>query len=67
MAASQERIYVYLIRIYKKYKIQVYRTIIFAVVLCGCKTFSLTLKEEHWLRVFKNGVLREIFGPKRGR
>jgi hypothetical protein len=35
------------------------------VVLYGCKTLSLTLKEVHRLRVFKNRVLRKIFGPKR--
>jgi hypothetical protein len=36
------------------------------VVLYGCETWSLTLREEHRLIVFKNGVLRRIFGPKRG-
>jgi hypothetical protein len=35
------------------------------VVLYGCETWSLTLKEEHKLRVFENRVLRRIFGPKR--
>jgi hypothetical protein len=35
------------------------------VVLYGCETWSLTLKEEHRLRVFENTVLRRIFGPKR--
>jgi hypothetical protein len=35
------------------------------VVLSGCETWSLTLREEHKLRVFWNGVLRRIFGPKR--
>jgi hypothetical protein len=35
------------------------------VVLYGCKTWSLTVKEEHKLRVFENRVLRRIFGPKR--
>jgi hypothetical protein len=35
------------------------------VVLCGCKTWFLTLKEEHRLRVSENRVLRRIFGPKR--
>jgi hypothetical protein len=34
-------------------------------VLYGCETLSLTLKEEHRLRVFENRVLRRIFGPKR--
>jgi hypothetical protein len=35
------------------------------VVLYGCETFCLTLREEHGLRVFENMVLRRIFGPKR--
>jgi hypothetical protein len=35
------------------------------VVLYGCETLSLTLREEHRLRVFENRVLRRIFGPKR--
>jgi hypothetical protein len=35
------------------------------VVLYGCETWSLTLREEHRLRVFENRVLRGIFGPKR--
>jgi hypothetical protein len=35
------------------------------VVLNGCETWSLTLREEHRLRGFENGVLRKIFGPKR--
>jgi hypothetical protein len=33
------------------------------VVLYGCETWSLTLREEHRLRVFENRVLRRIFGP----
>jgi hypothetical protein len=36
------------------------------VVLYGCETWSLTLREEHRLKVFENRVLRRIFGPKRG-
>jgi hypothetical protein len=39
--------------------------IILPVVLYGCETWSLTLKEEHRLRVFENRVLRGIVGPKR--
>jgi hypothetical protein len=35
------------------------------VVLCGRETWSVTLREEHRLRVFENRVLRGIFGPKR--
>jgi hypothetical protein len=39
--------------------------IILPVVLYGCETWSLTLREEHKLKVFENRVLRRIFGPKR--
>ena len=35
------------------------------MVLYGCETWSLTLREEHRLRVFENRVLRKVFGPKR--
>jgi hypothetical protein len=49
----------------KNVKIQIYRTIIFPVVLYGCETWSLTLREECRLSMFKNRVLRRIFGPKR--
>ena len=45
-------------------KIRLYRIIIFPVVLYGCETWSLTLMEERRLRVYENGVLRRIFGPK---
>jgi hypothetical protein len=38
---------------------------ILPVVLYGCETWSLTISEEHRLRVFENNVLRRIFGPKR--
>jgi hypothetical protein len=40
-------------------------TIILPVVLYGYETWSLTLREEHRLRVFEKRVLRKIFGPKR--
>jgi hypothetical protein len=46
-------------------KVKIYKTIILPVVLYGCETWSLTLREEHRLRVFENRVLRGIFGPKR--
>ena len=45
-------------------KIKIYRTIILPVVLYGCETWSLTMREERKLRVFENMVLR-IFGPRR--
>ena len=44
----------------KKWKINTYETIILSVVLYGCEVWSLTLREEHRLRVFENKVLREI-------
>jgi hypothetical protein len=47
------------------YKIQKYKTIVLPVVLYVCETWSLTLMEEHRLRVFENRVLRRIFGSKR--
>jgi hypothetical protein len=46
-------------------KIKIYRTIILPVVLYGCETWPLTLWEERKLRLFKNMVLRSIFGPRR--
>jgi hypothetical protein len=46
-------------------KIKIYKAIILPVVLYGCETLSLMLREEHRLRVFKNRVLRRIFGLKR--
>jgi hypothetical protein len=49
----------------KSVRIKIHRTIILPVVLYGCKTWSLTLREECRLRVFENRVLRRIFGPKR--
>ena len=49
----------------KNLKIKIYRTIILSVVLYGCETWSLTLREKRRLRVFENRVLRRVFGPKR--
>jgi len=48
-----------------EYDIQNYRIIILHVILSGCETWSLTLKEERRLRMFENRVPRRIFGPKR--
>jgi len=48
----------------KNFKIKIYRTIILPVVLYGCETWSLTLREERRLMVFENKVLRRIFGPR---
>ena len=49
----------------KKLKVNTYRTIVLPVVLYGCETWSLTLREEHRLRIFENKVLRKMFGAKR--
>jgi len=49
----------------KNLKIKIYRTIILPVVLYGCETWSLTLREERRLRVFEIRVFRKVFGPKR--
>jgi hypothetical protein len=46
-------------------KVKIHKTIILPLVLYGCETWYLTLREEHRLRVFENRVLRRIFGPKR--
>jgi hypothetical protein len=49
----------------KNLNIRICKTIILPVVLYGCETWSLTLREKHRLRVFEYRVLRKIFGPKR--
>jgi hypothetical protein len=49
----------------KNVKVRIYKTIILPVVLYGCETWSLTVREEHKLRVYEVRVLRRIFGPKR--
>jgi hypothetical protein len=55
-------------RLLSKYvKVRIHKTIILSVVLYGRETWSLTVREEHKLRVFENRVLRRIFEPKRDR
>jgi len=49
----------------KNIRIKIYRTISLPVVLYGCETWLLTLREEHRPRVFENRGLRRIFGPWR--
>ena len=49
----------------QKFKDQDVQNYNFPVVLYGCETWSLTLREERRLRVFENRVLRRVFGPKR--
>jgi len=51
--------------LYKNIKIKPYRTLILPFILYECETWSLTLREEHRLRVFESRVLRKIFGPTR--
>jgi hypothetical protein len=49
----------------KNIKVRIYKTIILPVVLYGCKTWYLTLREGHKLRVLEKRVLRRIFLPKK--
>jgi len=49
----------------KNLKIKLYGTIILPVVLCGCETWSLILREERRLWTFEKTVLRRVFGPKK--
>jgi hypothetical protein len=49
----------------KNIKIRIYKILILPVALYGCETWSLALREEHRLRVFKNRMLRRLFGLKR--
>jgi hypothetical protein len=44
---------------------RIFKTIILPVILYGCETWSVTLREEQRLRVFESKMLRRIFGPKR--
>jgi len=46
----------------KYIKIKIYGTVILPFVSYGCEAWSLTLRDEHRLRVFKNSVLRKVFG-----
>ena len=47
--------------------IKIYGRIILPIILYGCETRSLTLREKRRLRVFQNRMLRRIFGPKRNK
>ena len=46
-------------------KIKIYETVILIVVLYGCETWSLTLREERGLKVFQKRILRRIFEPEK--
>jgi hypothetical protein len=65
LATIQSKCFVFLSHIKETMKFKIYETVIFPVLLYGCETWSLTLREEHILRVFENIVLRRIFGPER--
>jgi hypothetical protein len=64
-SAHAIRHFPHLLSIAKNIKIKIYRTIILTVVLNGCETWSLTLREECRVRVFKNRVLRRYLGLRR--
>jgi hypothetical protein len=64
LATIRPRTFSLLVCCQKNLKIRIYKTIILFVVLYGCETCSLTLREEYRLRVFENRVLRKIFGLK---
>jgi hypothetical protein len=49
----------------KTFIIRIYKSILLRVVLYGCETWSLTLREEHRLSVFENRVLKRIFESMR--
>jgi len=51
--------------LFKNFKIKIHRAIILPVVLYGCETWSVTLREERRLRVFENSVVSKIYGSKR--
>jgi hypothetical protein len=51
--------------LFKNLTIKIYKTLTLPVVLYGCETWSLTLREEHKLKEFENTLLRRMFGPKR--
>ena len=51
--------------VHKNLNIKINRTSVMFVMLFGCETWSLTLREERRLSVFENRVLRGIFGPNR--
>jgi hypothetical protein len=66
----QSKIFFLPVSYQKNLKIKIYKTVILSVVMYGCETWSLTLREEHRLRVFENRVLRRILdlkGRKTGR
>jgi hypothetical protein len=65
LATIQSKTFCLLIWCLKAVTIKICESIIWSIVLYGYETWSLTLREEHRLRVFENRMLRRIFGPKR--
>jgi hypothetical protein len=65
LAIIRSRTFCLLICCQNSLKIRIYKTVILPVVLRGCETWSLTLREEHRLRVHENRLLRRISGQKR--
>jgi hypothetical protein len=65
LAIIQSKIFCLPVSYKKNLKIKIYKTVTSSVVLYGCQTWSLTLREEHRLRVSENRELRRKFGPKR--
>jgi hypothetical protein len=65
LAIIQSKIFRLPVSYQKNLTIKIYKTVILPVVLYGCETWSLTLREEYRLRIFENRVLRRIFGPIR--
>ena len=51
--------------LFKNLKIKIYKIIFLYAVIYGHETWSLTMRQEHKMRVFENGMLRGIVGPKR--
>ena len=64
LAIIQCRIFLSSSFLCKNLNIKTYSTTILPVVMYGCETWSLKLRKECRLRVFENGLLRRIFGPK---
>jgi hypothetical protein len=65
LAAIQFRTSCLLVFCLKNLGIKIYKAVIFSVAFYGRETWSLTLGEEHRLRMFENSVERRIFGPQR--
>jgi hypothetical protein len=65
LATTRCRVFCFSTFLSKNLNIKIYRTIVLPVVLYGCETWSLTLREKRGLSVFENRLFRRILGPKR--